>query len=66
MSNVPPVDVDIILDPFIFNVLPRSLLFTVGYIAVVAVVSFFTAGFIVSWIRGIVMSGATAGEKKKQ
>lgn len=40
MKNPPPVDVDIILDPFLLNVLPRSLLPTVIYIVVVAIVAY--------------------------
>lgn len=41
MENVPPVLVDIILDPYIFNVFPTSLLPTAGYILVVALASWF-------------------------
>lgn len=66
MSNVPPVYVDIILDPFIFNVLPRSLVPTVGYIVVVAIASFFAARFVVVWIQGIVASDIASAEKKQQ
>ncbi|ORY64163.1 uncharacterized protein BCR38DRAFT_343491 [Pseudomassariella vexata] len=51
MSKVPPVFVDIILDPFILNIFPRSLLPTVGYIIVVAVLSYFLARQISIWIR---------------
>jgi hypothetical protein len=53
MNEVPPVFVDIILDPFIFNILPRSLLPTVGFIIVVAVVSWFLAQRISIWVRGM-------------
>lgn len=66
MSSVPPVYVDIILDPFVLNVLPRSLLFTAGYIAVVAIISFFAAAFVVSWIRGLGGAGRTASKEKKE
>ncbi|KAI1132197.1 hypothetical protein F5Y10DRAFT_7064 [Nemania abortiva] len=50
MKNVPPVFVDIILDPFILNVLPRSLLYTVSYIIVVTIVSWFAGKWISSWV----------------
>jgi hypothetical protein len=50
MKNVPPVSVDIILDPFIANVLPRSLLPTVAYIIAVAIISWFVGTWISSWV----------------
>jgi hypothetical protein len=37
MEVVPPVAVDIILDPYILNVFPKSLLPTAGYILTIAV-----------------------------
>lgn len=43
MEHVPPVYVDIILDPFIFNVFPRSLLPTAAYIILVAIGSWYLA-----------------------
>ncbi|KAJ5143741.1 uncharacterized protein N7515_002528 [Penicillium bovifimosum] len=39
MHNVPPVAVDLILDPFLFNVFPRSLVPTAGWTVVVAVLA---------------------------
>lgn len=45
MKNPSPVFVDIILDPFILNVFPRSLVPTAGYITIVAIGSFFVARF---------------------
>ncbi|RYP15090.1 hypothetical protein DL765_005913 [Monosporascus sp. GIB2] len=53
MANVPPVYVDIILDPFILNILPRSLVPTVAYIIVVATITWFIAHRISSWVRGV-------------
>ncbi|KAI1139964.1 hypothetical protein F5Y05DRAFT_337376 [Hypoxylon sp. FL0543] len=50
MRNVPPVHVDIILDPFVLGVLPRSLLPTVSYIIAVAIASWFMARHISAWI----------------
>ena len=70
MSNVPPVDVDIILDPFLLNALPRSLAGTACYIVIVAVVAFFLARRIASWIQGLAagsgQEGRRSGRKKRQ
>ncbi|KAL3481128.1 hypothetical protein BJX99DRAFT_219105 [Aspergillus californicus] len=46
METVPPVLVDIILDPFLGNVFPKSLVPTAGYIVVVACLAVFVAGWI--------------------
>ncbi|KAK3059960.1 hypothetical protein LTS18_009649, partial [Coniosporium uncinatum] len=46
MSDPPLVDVDIILDPYILNVFPRSLLPTAGYITIIAVASYFLATYV--------------------
>ncbi|RYP40798.1 hypothetical protein DL767_001444 [Monosporascus sp. MG133] len=62
MANVPPVYVDIILDPFILNILPRSLVPTVAYIIVVATITWFIARGISSWVRGV---AAEPGREKK-
>ncbi|PSN68472.1 hypothetical protein BS50DRAFT_492524 [Corynespora cassiicola Philippines] len=53
MEHPPAVDVDIILDPFIFNVLPRSLAPVGGYITVVAIGAWFLSGFIYRWILSV-------------
>ncbi|KAI0407064.1 hypothetical protein F4802DRAFT_555500 [Xylaria palmicola] len=53
MKSPPPVFVDIILDPFLLNILPRSLVSTVTYILVVAIVSWWVGRRISSWIRQI-------------
>jgi hypothetical protein len=65
METPEPVDVDIILDPFLFNALPRSLLPTVGYVVVVAGVSFFVAKYVVAFLQGI-LRGEAGGEAKKR
>ncbi|KAI2467787.1 hypothetical protein F4781DRAFT_297283 [Annulohypoxylon bovei var. microspora] len=62
MRHVPPVHVDIILDPFLLGVLPRSLLPTVGYVTAVAITSWFIARYISIWIRNL---GAEANPEKK-
>lgn len=48
MRDVPPVAVDVILDPFLWNVFPRSLVPTAGWIVVVAIV----AGVVARWVVG--------------
>lgn len=54
MENVPPVAADIILDPFLANVFPRSLLPTAGWIVVVASVGFIVARWVVGELRRVV------------
>ncbi|KFZ09521.1 hypothetical protein V502_08687 [Pseudogymnoascus sp. VKM F-4520 (FW-2644)] len=53
MANPSPVFVDIILDPFILNVFPRSLVPTAGYITVVAIGSFFLARFMSRYLARV-------------
>lgn len=48
MKTVPAVAVDVILDPFLLNVFPRSLVPTAGWICVVTIV----AALVVRWIGG--------------
>ncbi|KAI5928129.1 hypothetical protein F4810DRAFT_706023 [Camillea tinctor] len=64
MQHVPPVHVDIILDPFILNLLPRSLVPTVAYIIAVSLVSWFTAQRISTCIRHVAVEPTQ--EKKDQ
>ncbi|EFR01340.1 hypothetical protein MGYG_04347 [Nannizzia gypsea CBS 118893] len=49
MANVPPVLVDLILDPYIFNILPTSLVPTLGYVAVSAVLAWFISRYV--WLQ---------------
>lgn len=63
MKNVPPVSVDLILDPFLWNVFPRSLVPTAIWIVIVAVV----AGFVAKWVGGEIgriIEGARAEREK--
>ncbi|KAK0127747.1 hypothetical protein ONS96_007260 [Cadophora gregata f. sp. sojae] len=53
MVQVPPVYVDLILDPFIFNVFPRSLVPTAAYITLIAIGSWFLAKYISGWISAL-------------
>ena len=44
MSRPPPVDVDLILDPYVFNIFPRSLGPTAAYIVALAFVAWIVSG----------------------
>jgi hypothetical protein len=66
MVDVPPVDADLILDPFMGGVLPRSLAPTVGYVIVVAGASFFVAKLVLGLLRGIAKGGGAAEQKVKK
>jgi len=46
MQHPPPVDVDIILDPYHGNVFPASLVPTAVYIAALAVIAWYLSGYI--------------------
>ncbi|ROT43374.1 hypothetical protein SODALDRAFT_348116 [Sodiomyces alkalinus F11] len=54
MAQVEPPLVDIILDPYVFGILPESLVSTVVYITVVAIWAVLLARRIVSWIRRLI------------
>lgn len=62
MRDVPPVDVDLILDPFLLNVFPRSLIPTAGWIAVVAVVAVVVARWIAGEIGRVIVDARRARE----
>ena len=65
MQHVPPVDAEIILDPFLLNVLPRSLLPTGVYLVVLAIVAWYLSDFI--WgILSKVAATDFGGEVKKR
>lgn len=70
MQHPEPVLVDIILDPFVYNVLPRTLVPTVGYIVFVAGASWVLAARVVMpWLRGMMVGSVERekeGEKKTQ
>ncbi|KAK2790231.1 hypothetical protein FQN52_005728 [Onygenales sp. PD_12] len=57
MQNVPPVQADIILDPFLFNVFPKSLVPTAGYLAIVA-----GGAWLVAWLVWVGIEGVAERE----
>lgn len=56
MQRPEPVLADVILDPFLLNVLPRTLLPTVGYVVLVAAASWVLASrLLMPWVRGLMV-----------
>lgn len=67
MRDVPPVFADVILDPYLLGVLPRSLAPTAGYVAIVAVVSWLVASrIVVPWLRGVVAAETSSSSRAKK
>lgn len=64
MSNPPPVLVDLILDPFLFNVIPQSLLPTIGYLGLLGITTWFVARWIASSLQSV--GGAMEPRAKKR
>ncbi|KAJ5280492.1 hypothetical protein N7478_005864 [Penicillium angulare] len=64
METVPPVAVDLILDPFLWNVFPRSLVPTAWWVGVVALVAFLVARWIGGEIGRII--GGAREEKERE
>ncbi|KAJ5357506.1 hypothetical protein N7541_004664 [Penicillium brevicompactum] len=54
MRDVPPVAVDLILDPFLFNVFPRSLVPTAGWVIAVAVLAVVLGRWIVGEVGRVI------------
>ncbi|KAF4984637.1 hypothetical protein FZEAL_213 [Fusarium zealandicum] len=65
MKEPPPVLVDLILDPYLFNLVPRSLAPTAGYLVLVGLVAWFVARAIASKLQSIAVTAETADKKKK-
>jgi hypothetical protein len=66
MQNPPPVLVDLILDPYVFNVVPRSLLPTAGYLVVLAILSWFAAQWIAKQLQSIAGAADHQAKQKKK
>ncbi|KAL1968732.1 hypothetical protein VTN77DRAFT_1558 [Rasamsonia byssochlamydoides] len=64
-ETVPPVMVDVILDPFLLNVFPRSLVPTAVWIVVVAALAWFIGGWVVKTFSEIISSAAAADDEDK-
>lgn len=67
MNHPEPVLADIILDPFLFNILPRTLVPTVGFVVFVALVSWILGVKVVRpWLTALVGVDADGREKEKK
>ncbi|PNY29269.1 Uncharacterized protein TCAP_00815 [Tolypocladium capitatum] len=64
MQNPPPVLVDLILDPFLYNVVPQSLIPTAGYLVLVGAVTWFAARWIASSLQSV--AGSPESQTTKQ
>ncbi|PGH06029.1 hypothetical protein GX51_02620 [Blastomyces parvus] len=53
MENVPPVHVDVILDPYLFNIFPKSLVPTAVYILVLAGVAWAISSLVWTGVEGV-------------
>lgn len=69
MENPPPVLVDLILDPYLYNVVPQSLLPTIGYLILLGIVTWFVGQWFASYlinVAGLVDVQKTKTSKKNQ
>ena len=67
MDNVPPVHADVILDPYLLDIFPQSLLPTAVYIICIAVFGWFASGWVYSkLIKPLAEVGTDAEAKKLQ
>ncbi|ODA80967.1 hypothetical protein RJ55_03927 [Drechmeria coniospora] len=64
MKNPPPVLVDLVLDPFLYNVINQSLVPTVGYLIIVGVVTWFAARWLASRLQAV--AGTPGDQQRKQ
>ncbi|PWW72681.1 hypothetical protein C7212DRAFT_226101, partial [Tuber magnatum] len=64
METPDPVEVEIILDPFILNVLPESLLPIVITIVLIALSAFWASGRVYNALRNIASLDQSRGDKK--
>ncbi|OAA54887.1 hypothetical protein ISF_08158 [Cordyceps fumosorosea ARSEF 2679] len=64
MRDPPPVLVDLILDPYLLNAVPESLVLTAAYVVLVAVATFFLARWIADRMTAIATSGRRVSKKR--
>lgn len=65
MKDPPPVLVDLILDPYLYNILPRSLVPTVGYVVLVGIVTWIVARRAASALRSIADKSEDTPKKRE-
>lgn len=66
MSDVPPVLVDVILDPYILNVFPKSLTSTAGYLIILAILGWFLAGLVWRLLLQVADEGASQAARDSE
>lgn len=59
MQRVPPVVADVILDPYLGNIFPRSLVPTAGWVVLVCVLAVVIARCVVREVGRVVLDGLT-------
>ncbi|KAF4449169.1 hypothetical protein F53441_7565 [Fusarium austroafricanum] len=64
MNDPPPVLVDLILDPYLCNIVPRSLISTAGYIVLIGAAAWFVSRSIASKLQAIAVTTDGTGKKK--
>lgn len=64
MRDPPPVLVDLILDPYLYNLIPRSLVPTIGFLALVGLVAWFVARSVASKLQSIAVAGESREKKE--
>lgn len=64
MRDPPPVLVDLILDPYLYNLIPRSLVPTIGFLVLVGLVGWFVARSVASKLQSIAVAGESREKKE--
>ncbi|RSL71670.1 hypothetical protein CEP53_001422 [Fusarium sp. AF-6] len=64
MRDPPPVLVDLILDPYLYNLIPRSLVPTIGFLVLVGLVAWFVARSVASKLQSIAVAGESREKKE--
>ncbi|KAH6900105.1 hypothetical protein B0T10DRAFT_15296 [Thelonectria olida] len=64
MKTPPPVLADLILDPYFYNVIPQSLIPTIGYLVAVGLLAWFGARSIASKLQSIAITAESATKKQ--
>jgi hypothetical protein len=64
MKNVPPVHADIILDPYLLNIFPQSLVPTAVYIVIIVIIGWFLSGWTYSNLIRPLLNDETENSKK--
>ncbi|RDA92961.1 hypothetical protein CP533_5511 [Ophiocordyceps camponoti-saundersi (nom. inval.)] len=64
MRHAPPVLVDLILDPFLYNLIPQSLVPIAGYLVLVAILTWFVGQWVVSGLQSVAASPENHAKKQ--